>query len=304
MKHPPPALPRTPRQAREPLAHDASGATAPSAPATAPPALADTDPGQAGEASSEATSDRYRAPALDKGLDILELLSAQPHGLTRGEIVKAMGRSPSEIYRMLERLVARDYVTRSAEGDRYALSLKLFVLAHRHPPLDRLVARALPAMDAFSKAAEQSCHLGTYDRGNITIVAQVSSPVNWGLSVRLGSRVSLVDTGSGHVLLAFQSEARRAEMLAAHEVMDGEVRFSARSLAATLRGVRERGHWQGDSLQTFGVTDISMPIMGPDGHALAVLTCPFIRRIDRHKGPGLDATRALLQRTVAGLSIA
>lgn len=298
---PPPSPPASPGSppSRPRAALPPSGAVEPPGPAAA--ATEEPVPGDTG---ADPAGDRYRAPALDKGLDILELLSAQPHGMTRGEIVKAMGRSPSEIYRMLERLVARDYVTRSAEGDRYALSLKLFVLAHRHPPLDRLVARALPAMDAFSKAAEQSCHLGTYDRGNITIVAQVNSPVNWGLSVRLGSRVSLVDTGSGHVLLAFQSEARRAEMLAAHEVMDGEVRFSARSLAATLRGVRERGHWQGESLQTFGVTDISMPIMGPDGHALAVLTCPFIRRIDRHKGPGLDATRALLLQTVAGLSIA
>ena len=121
-------------------------------------------------------NDRYRAPALDKGLDILELLAEQPHGLTRAEIVKAMGRSPSEIYRMLERLVARHFVTRSQQGDRYALSLKLFVLGHRHPPIERLVAQAVPAMDAFAKAAEQSCHLGLYDRGNIVVVAQVNGP--------------------------------------------------------------------------------------------------------------------------------
>jgi len=78
------------------------------------------------------STDRYRAPALDKGLDILELLAEQPQGLTRGEIVKAMGRGPSEIYRMLERLVARQFVTRSFEGDRYALSFKLFVLSQRY----------------------------------------------------------------------------------------------------------------------------------------------------------------------------
>jgi DNA-binding IclR family transcriptional regulator len=249
-------------------------------------------------------NDRYRAPALDKGLDILELLSEQPHGLTRGEIVKAMGRSPSEIYRMLERLVVRHYVTRSPEGDRYALSLKLFVLSHRHPPLDRLVARALPAMDAFAKDAEQSCHLGIYDRGNITIVAQVNSPGSWGMSTRLGSRVSLVDTGSGHVLLAFQSEQRRAEMLASHVVMEGEVPMSRSDLNATLKRIRKLGYWQGDSQQAFGVTDISMPDMGPDERALAVLTCPFVRRIDRHVGPDIGATREVLKQATAGLSIA
>ena len=75
--------------------------------------------------------DRYRAPALDKGLDILELLAEHPDGLTRAEIVKELGRGPSEIYRMLERLVARQYVMRSAGGDRHALSLKMFALAHR-----------------------------------------------------------------------------------------------------------------------------------------------------------------------------
>ena len=248
-------------------------------------------------------TDRYRAPALDKGLDILELLAAQPHGLTRAEIVKAMGRSPSEIYRMLERLVGRDYVTRSPEGDRYALSLKLFVLGHQHPPMERLVARALPAMDAFAKAAEQSCHLGIYDRGNVIVVAQVSAPGNWGLSTRVGVRVSLVDTGSGHVLLAFQSAPRRAAMRAEHHALDGEVPLSEADLDDILARVRGQGYWQGDSQQAFGVTDISLPILAPPGHALAVLTCPFIRRIDRHVGPDLVETRGLLQQAAAGLSL-
>ncbi len=248
-------------------------------------------------------NDRYRAPALDKGLDILELLAEQPHGLTRAEIVKAMARSPSEIYRMLERLVARHYVTRSQQGDRYALSLKLFALGHRHPPIERLVTQALPAMDVYAKAAEQSCHLGIYDRGNIIVVAQVSGPGNWGLSIRLGVRVNLVDTGSGHVMLAFQSPQRRAEMLAEHEVLDGEVPISETDLLAGLEPIRALGYWQGESQQALGVTDISMPILGPQHHALAVLTCPYIRRIDRHVGADLDTARQMLARAVSGLSL-
>ena len=87
-------------------------------------------------------ADRYRAPALDKGLDILELLSEQKEGLTRAEITKLLGRNASEMYRMLERLVARQYVVRSPGGDRYSLSLKLYALAHRHPPMNRLIKKA------------------------------------------------------------------------------------------------------------------------------------------------------------------
>lgn len=248
-------------------------------------------------------NDRYRAPALDKGLDILELLAEQPQGLTRAEIVKAMGRSPGEIYRMLERLVARRYVLRSAEGDRYALSLKLYTLAHRHPPLQRLLQRALPLMDAFTKRAEQSCHLCVYDRGNLTVVAQVDSPVKWGLSVRLGSRVGLVDTGSGHVLLAFQDEARRAEMLAAHEALEGERAWSEESLARLLRKLRRDGGWRGDSRQTAGVMDVSVPLLDGAGHAYAVMTCPYLHRIDRHEGPAIGVVQQWLAEAAQALAL-
>ena len=90
--------------------------------------------------------DRYRAPALDKGLDILELLSEQKEGLTRTEITKELGRNASEIYRMLERLVARRYVMRSTGGDRYTLSLA--VLARAPPSADEPADRRGVAADA------------------------------------------------------------------------------------------------------------------------------------------------------------
>ena len=51
--------------------------------------------------------EKYRAPALDKGLDIIELLASADEGLSQAEIAKALNRSPNEIYRMLDRLVRR-----------------------------------------------------------------------------------------------------------------------------------------------------------------------------------------------------
>ncbi|MGN8062117.1 IclR family transcriptional regulator [Ralstonia sp. 22086] len=251
----------------------------------------------------EAGADRYRAPALDKGLDILELLSEYPDGLTRAEIVKALGRSANEIYRMLERLVARQYVTRSAGGDRHALSLKMFALAHRHPPVNRMVTQALPVMDAYARQAEQSCHLGMVDRGNVLVIAQVPGPGTWGLSIRLGARVSLLDTASGHVLLACQSDERRAQMLGEHIAVEGEEPIPAGELDETLQGIRAVGYKQCESRQSFGVVDISFPILGPDGNALAVLTSPYIRRIDKHAGPSLDEARVLLQQAAQELSL-
>ena len=47
---------------------------------------------------------RYRAPALDKGLDMIELLATREEGMTLKDIATALGRSPTELYRMLDRL--------------------------------------------------------------------------------------------------------------------------------------------------------------------------------------------------------
>jgi DNA-binding IclR family transcriptional regulator len=247
--------------------------------------------------------DRYRAPALDKGLDILELLAEQKSGLTRAEITKRLGRNASEMYRMLERLVVRQYVVRSPEGDRYSLSLKLYALAHRHPPMDRLIYEALPIMQRFAETAEQSVHLAVYDRGNLLVIAQVDGPGTWGISVRLGARVGLLDTGSGRVMLAFQSEGQREHMLAEHRRVKGEIALDRKLLLDSYREIRDAGYSKKDSLQTFGVTDIAFPLLGPSGQALAALTCPYLRRIDEYVAPSIDDVTAMLNHAVTSLSM-
>jgi DNA-binding IclR family transcriptional regulator len=247
--------------------------------------------------------DKYRAPALDKGLDIIELLSTQERGLTRAEIVKLLGRNASEIYRMLERLVAREYVARSEGGDRYSLTLKLFSLAHQQPPLRRFIAAARPIMDRLVLEAEQSCHLGIYDRGNILVIAQTDGPGIWGLSIRLGSRLSLLDTGSGAVMLAFQTEAQRERMVAEHTAVEGETPLAEHELGAILEQVRREGHRSTASRQAYGVTDISCPVYAPDRSALAVITTPYMRRIDQHTAPSPDRVLGLLKDAAAELSL-
>ncbi|ODT06901.1 MAG: IclR family transcriptional regulator [Mesorhizobium sp. SCN 65-20] len=256
--------------------------------------------GPARTANNVDKDERYRAPALDKGLDILELLSQQPGGLTRAEIVKAMGRGPSEVYRMLERLVARDYVSRSPEGDRYALTMKLFVLAHRHPPVRRLVARAQPLMDAFASAAGQSCHLVAPDRDAAIVVAHASPPGNWEFGIRIGAHIDLLTTSSGHILLAFQDPHSQSEATARWE---GTKNAAMReTLEPVLQEYRDTGHRVGASQQMRAIDDISVPILSPDGFAIAVLTCPYIQRID-DKQADIDQTLILLKDVAAKLSL-
>lgn len=244
----------------------------------------------------DAANDRYRAPALDKGLDILELLAATDSGRTQAEIAKALDRSPNEIYRMLDRLVRRGYVIRT-EADRYELSLKLFALAHQHAPLRRLVTQATPVLREFTQRAGQSCHMVVYERGRAVVVAQLDAPGYWGLSIRVGAQIALLGTGSGHVLLAFRSAEQRRQMLLEHEST------APAELEQRLAAIRARGHELMPSRQTRGVTNISAPVLGPDGSALAAVTCPYIERIDDAGAATAEAVALMLDEVGRRLSL-
>src|ERR671937_231404 len=93
-------------------------------------------------ARAESRADaRYAVPALDKGLDVLELLTREAAGLSLNEIARALGRTSSELFRMVVALARRGYIEQR-DGDRYILTLKLFELAHRHKPIKSLTAAA------------------------------------------------------------------------------------------------------------------------------------------------------------------
>lgn len=240
--------------------------------------------------SQAADEGRYRAPALDKGLDIVELLSSTDQAMTLKDIAEALGRSPTEIYRMLDRLAWRGYVAR--RGDGYELTMKLFMLAHRQPPVQRLVSQAMPLMRRFTRQAEQSCHLVRYDRGDMVVIAQVEAPGYWGVTIRVGARIGLVNTGSGLAFLAFAPEEERRFMLDEHELLPFET--APGDLDRRLAEIRARGHVIMDSFQTPALTNIAVPILGPNGSVLAALTCPFLRRLENPDAPDRDRVVDLL----------
>ncbi|AJY44808.1 IclR family transcriptional regulator [Martelella endophytica] len=240
-------------------------------------------------------SDRYRAPALDKGLDIYELLAETDGTLSQAEIAKALGRTPNEIYRMLDRLVRREYIRRTPE-DRYEITLKMFELVHARPPLRRLVSQAIPLLQHVAQEAGQSCHIVVFDRDAAVVVAQVDAPSYWSLAVRVGTRLKLTSTGSGLVFLAFSTAENRALMLkGAGETMSAEIE-------GQLEAIRRDGYTITPSEQIAGVTNVSAPVIGPLGSVMAVITSPYTERLDRTITDDRDRTLKLVREAAASLS--
>ena len=124
---------------------------------------------------SKQTKRSYRAPALEKGLDIIEFLSSQvaPQSLT--EIAASLGRSHNEIYRMLASLEDRHYVLRDEASSRYHLSLKLFHLSHMHSPVEFLRNAAIVPMRRLTETVRQACHLAILSDDTMMVLIRARS---------------------------------------------------------------------------------------------------------------------------------
>lgn len=216
----------------------------------------------------------YRAPAAEKALDILEFMAAQGEALTQTEIANGLDRSIHEIYRILLLLEKRGFILRT-RGDRFRLSLKLFELAHMHPPVNRLVECALPVMRELAANADQSCHLVVREGQNVLVVLQIDSPLPMRYSVALGSHFPIMETSSGAVLLAHQSPADR-DAIVERIVAAGEGQGSRAEIEVRLAEALDRGFEMRSSLAVDGCINISMPVRDHTGAVIAALTVPFL----------------------------
>ncbi len=233
----------------------------------------------------------YSAPALEKGLDILEMLCRSEQPLSQKEIATKLGRSVGEIYRMLTCLVDRNYVTQ-VDDNAYTVTTKLFELSHVNPPTHRLLFEAVPIMQRLAKELDQSCHLTVYSQGKQVVLAKVDTPSGMGFSVRAGSELDVIISVSGRVLLAFQDD--ETQQLWIEESLERRPEHFNPQLGAILETIRTTGFESIPSVQVRGLYAVSFPILDTRGMAMAALTVPYSERIDQSQRKSIpDVTEAL-----------
>lgn len=226
----------------------------------------DRAPTAAADAAESPGSPEYAVPALDKALDVLELLADQGGGLTQAEIAASVGRSVGQVFRVLQRLERRGWIYRDRQSGLYLLSTRMFDLATRHPPLRGLVELALGPMRELADSVRQSCNLSVLDGGRVRVIAQVESPSDFGFRVRVGADFPVETTAAG----------------------------------AVLTGHAAQGHLRRDDAMQPGITDLVVPILDLHGRPVAALTVPYVAT--SFSETGVDDVLAALLAAGAGVS--
>ncbi|WP_242183434.1 IclR family transcriptional regulator [Sphingomonas sp. CARO-RG-8B-R24-01] len=218
---------------------------------------------------------RYKAPALEKGLDILELLANARDPMSFTTIADQLDRSRGELHRMVQVLQFRGYIEQDSASEGFRLTDRLFSLGMRQPRTRNLVELALPVMRRLVQESSESCHLALHSRGEIVVVARVESGEHLGFSVRVGYRRPLPWTASGTVLYAFQSDAVRTRW---EGLFDPPLSTKdLHAFRAHADAIRAAGLEQMPSPLIAGVIDTSVPILRSNA-AAAALTVPYLER--------------------------
>lgn len=242
----------------------------------------------------------YSAPALEKGMAIVELLADAESGLSVSEIAERLDRRMSELFRIIVVMERRGWLQKDPETSRYSVTYHLLQLAHRGTPARTLTQAAAPVMHELSTRINQSCHL-VVRSGNqgLVILRQENQKRHANLSVRLGAVIGLVSGCSGQVLLAHMDPAERDAVL---RTIPRPWPVSRATLDATMARIAKRGYEVQKSPMTAGVTDISYPVRGFDGKVLAALTIPYLHVFDDSLPTTVEQTRKLLEESARRIS--
>ncbi|WP_319560605.1 helix-turn-helix domain-containing protein [Marispirochaeta sp.] len=218
---------------------------------------------------------KYNVPALDRALDIIEYLGSVNDACPLKVISKDTGKSPSELFRILDCLVRRGYVKKDSKTNNYTLSLKLYSVTNNVPFVKRLVAAATEPMSLLTKQVGESCHISVLEGSDLVVLYEQEGIFPVHIHARPGARIPVSMTSSGKVLLALKDETEQRNILA------GDKNYNDESAVFQQYFHSEVSHLHGslsyvlapEKLASIGLDIIAPVRLFEDSYAALTLSC-------------------------------
>lgn len=255
---------------------------------------------RSGVTSEKTRLQKYSAPALEKGLDILELLSLNASGgLSHAEIAEGVGRSKNEIFRMMVVLEERGYIQRG-DRDLFFLQPKFGALGAGRSETTRLLDVAKAYMTRFSRQTNLSSHLWVITDDRMQVALTVRTPEYYSLALSEGTESPLFNTSAGACFLSNLPD-QDTRLNALHRLGEYPEASSFPQFDTHIRACARDGFCVLPNHETNDILEISSPLMvqtRPD--PVAVLSIPLID--GKGASNRLSETATLLRATIQQIS--
>lgn len=208
-------------------------------------------------------------------LSILEKLTRQ-RAITLEELSREIKLAKPTVYRFLLTLQELGYARR-ADGERWAITFKMFNVGSRVLDHLDLHAAARPVAEKLAEELGETVHMGVLDGDSAVYVLKIESQNNIRMYSRVGRRMPLYCTSIGKALLAFMSEGERDVALKGVRLlaMTKTTITSRAALNAELARVRKQGFALDNEEREEGVHCIGAPIFDYTGAVVAALSASW-----------------------------
>lgn len=142
---------------------------------------------------------------------LIDLLAQHPAGLSAAEAARQSGITANVVFRVLKTLVLMGYAAQREDTKHYALSNRLLDLARPKVGDRSLVLCAHEAMRALRDETGETVQLIIESAGKALVLEQFQGTHALQICGQVGMRVPLYSCAPGKAILAWWSEARRAE---------------------------------------------------------------------------------------------
>lgn len=218
-------------------------------------------------------------PALERGLDVLEHLSASPLGATASELIEATQVPRASLYRIVAVLAARGLIAAgSTTPPRYVLGPALVRLARDAPAQIDLASTAQPIMDALAASLGETVKLVVRDDSEALTIAISHSGNHVPILSRVGTRLPL-HLGASQRLLLSRAPAAVLDAVAKGpmERRASQTITDPRVLRREVEALRERTWAAAENEAIEGLGAVAALISDASGNVQGALVAVFIR---------------------------
>lgn len=213
-------------------------------------------------------------PILERTLGLLEYLSQRPAGVALSEMARELKIPKNTIYRMLNTLCARGYVSRNEAELTYRLTRKLATLVYSSAQDGSLIEKALGPMRALRDQVTETVVISILDGGEGIVLEQVPGLHPFRFVCDPGTRQPLHASASTKAILAAlpkeEREAHVADMTFAR--CTENTITGADAFRKELDETQARGYGIDRAEALHGVHCVAAPVLDRQRHPVAAIT--------------------------------
>lgn len=222
---------------------------------------------------SETDPSTYIAPALQRGLAILELFTPQRRALSLTEIANALGVGRASAFRLVFTLEHLGYLGRIDDGKSYRLAPRSMQLGYHYLSGLDCIEVAIPFIDGLRDATQISAHMGVRDGTEVVYVYRAHSHMTLSSNIAVGYRLPAHATAMGRMLLSGLDDGAIAQLYTGVR-LDRFSENTAVSLTALMQEVaedRKRGWTMNRSSFVSGIVAIAAAVRDHRGQVIAAI---------------------------------